>query len=98
MTPTLALLIVVLAIWMLAAAWCGYGKRFLGFLMVLLVGLSLNSGWLVWGLGARLFENPVIMAQSAATGYALCAFGVGWLVGRVARELQATRVDKPTRV
>lgn len=98
MTPTLALLIMVLAIWMLAAAWCGYGKRFLGFLAVLLVGLALNAAWLVWGLGAKPFENPVIMAQGAAVGYALCAFGVGWLVGRVTRELRATRVDNNPKV
>ncbi|WP_372992913.1 hypothetical protein [Sulfitobacter sp.] len=94
MNGTLALLIAVLAVLMLASGWCGYSKRFLGFLGVLVVGLVLNGAWMIWGLGAKPFETPVIAAQMAAVGYALCAFGTGWLIGRLVRQLRATRVEK----
>jgi len=94
MTPMLALLIAVLVVWMLAAGWCGYGKRFLGFILVLLIGLALNAAWMVFGLDAKPFETPVIYAQIAATGYALCAFLTGWLVGRLVRQIRESRVDQ----
>jgi len=33
------------------------------------------------------------MAQAAATGYAVCAFLVGWVAGRLTRALRANRLD-----
>ena len=94
MTTTLALLVMVLVIWMIAAGWCGFGKRFLGFVLVLAVGLALNWGWMVWGLDAKPLEHPVLMAQGAAIGYALSAFAIGWMAGRITREFQATRIER----
>ncbi len=94
MTPTLALLVAVLVVWMLVSAWCGYGKRFARFALVLVVGLALNWGWMIWGIGAKPFERPVLFAQIAVIGYAICAFGAGWLVGRLVRQLRSSRVDK----
>ena len=49
MTTTLALLIMVLVVWMIAAGWCGFAKRFFSFVLVLAIGLALNWGWMVWG-------------------------------------------------
>ncbi len=98
MTPTLFVLVAVLALWMAAAGWCGYHKRFAGFVLVLLAGLALNAAWMIWGLGAKPFEMPVIYAQIAASGYALCAFMTGWLVGRLVRQLRDTRIDKDADV
>lgn len=91
MTPTLLLLIAALAVLMLTCAWCGFGRRYIGFVVTVAVGLALNGGWMIWGLGAKPFENPVIYAQIAAIGYAVCAFLAGWLIGRITRQLRATR-------
>ncbi|MBA97697.1 MAG: hypothetical protein ACU0CQ_10300 [Sulfitobacter sp.] len=96
MTTTLALLIMVLVVWMIAAGWCGFAKRFFGFVLVLAIGLALNWGWMVWGLDAKPFEHPVLVAQGAAIGYALCAFAIGWMAGRITREFQATRIERNT--
>ena len=90
MIPTIWSLVAALAVLMLACAWCGYGRRYLGFLLTRAIGLALNGAWMVWGLGAKPLENPVIYAQIAAIGYAVCAFLIGWLVGRIVRRLQET--------
>jgi hypothetical protein len=93
MSMLLAILVGVLAIWMLAAAWCGYRASLWRFAVVLLIGLGLNMAWMVLGLDARPFERHALVAQAAATLYALCAFGLGWLVGRFRRAWDSSRVD-----
>jgi hypothetical protein len=98
MTPTLAILIAVLVVWMLALGWCGYAKRFLLVLPVLLVGLGLNWAWMVFGLGAKRFETPVLMAQMSAVLYAICALATGWLIGRFVRQWHDSRVEKGPHV
>jgi hypothetical protein len=37
------------------------------------------------------------MAQAALVLYGLCAFGFGWLAGRLVRQFRASRVDDQTR-
>lgn len=98
MTPTLAILITALAVLMFACAWCGYRRRYLGFLLTLVIGLALNGAWMVWGLGAKPLENPVIYAQIAAVGYAVCAFLAGWLVGRIVDQLRETSDSDDSQV
>tara|TARA_R100000935_G_scaffold15259_3_gene30335 strand:+ start:4421 stop:4702 length:282 start_codon:yes stop_codon:yes gene_type:complete len=93
MNLTLVILIGILVVWMLASGWCGLARRYGGFVLVLLTGLALNWAWMIWGLGAKPFERPVVMAQAAATGYAFCAFLVGWVAGRLTRTLRANRPD-----
>ena len=93
MNLTLVILISILVVWMLAAGWCGLMRRYGGFVLVLLAGLALNWPLMIWGLGAKPLERAVFMAQAAATGYAVCAFLAGWLVGRITRELRANRPD-----
>lgn len=98
MTGTLAILISVLVVWMLALGWCGYGKRLLVGVPVWLAGLGLNWMWMVWGLKAKPFENAVIMAQISATMYAFCALATGWLFGRVRRQWRESQVEKGPQV
>ena len=93
MTPIVMTLVAVLGLWMLLCAWCGYGKRFGTFILVLLGGLGLNMAWMILGLKASPFELHAMMAEFSALLYAFCALGCGWLVGRVARQWQASRVD-----
>lgn len=98
MTLTLAILICVLVVWMLALGWCGYAKRFVMALPVLLSGLGLNWAWMIWGLGAKPFENAVIMAQISALMYAFCAFATGWVIGRFVRQWRLSRVKNAAQV
>jgi len=93
MSVTVATLISVLAVWMLICGWCGYRMRVFAFFGVLLAGLALNMAWMVVGLNARPFEAHAMMAEMSAFMYGIGAFGVGWLVGRLARQFQASRVD-----
>tara|TARA_R110002072_G_scaffold18676_14_gene69732 strand:- start:476 stop:757 length:282 start_codon:yes stop_codon:yes gene_type:complete len=93
MTMTVATLVMVLAVWMLVCGWCGYRRRVFAFLAVLLAGLALNMAWMVFGLNARPFEANALMAETSALMYAIGAFGVGWLAGRLARQWQSTQVE-----
>ncbi|MGB3244336.1 MAG: hypothetical protein WBB25_07370 [Sulfitobacter sp.] len=86
-------LIAILAIWMLACAWCGFRGRFRIFAAVLLGGLVANQLWMMIGLSAKLIEPHVLLAQVAASFYAISALGAGWLAGRVARLWRASRVE-----
>ncbi len=83
----------VLICWMAICAWCGFTRRFGVFLLVLLVGLGLNMGWMVIGLAADPFEPHLIMALMAMALYGLVALGCGWLAGRLAQHWRASRVD-----
>ncbi len=93
MTVTIATLLAALAVWMLICGWCGFRKRFLMFFAVLLLGLALNLIWMVVGLNAQPFGPNALIAELSATLYALGAFGSGWLIGRLVREFQASRID-----
>ena len=94
MTPLIWMLVALFALWMAACALCGFRARPLRFLLILAVGLAGNMIWMVLGLDARPFEPHAILAQASATLYALCAFGIGWLVRRVMRAWQAGRITK----
>ncbi|QFT60359.1 hypothetical protein FIU94_16135 [Sulfitobacter sp. THAF37] len=96
MTGTVVILVAILGAWMLACAIQGYRVRPMGFVGVLLVGLALNMLWMALHLDARPLEGHALMAQAALTLYGLCAFGAGWLVGRVVRQFRASRVDDTT--
>lgn len=93
MISTLAPLIAALCLWMAVCAWCGYRRRFIAFLAFLLGGLALNMLWMTLALHAHPFELNALVAQSAATLYALCAFGIGWFGGRIRRAWQDSRVE-----
>ena len=65
-------------------------------LISILVVWMLAAGWC--GLMRRYGGFVLVLlaglaAQAAATGYAVCAFLAGWLVGRITRELRANRPD-----
>lgn len=96
MTPTIAILIATLAVWMLACAYQGYRARFWGFAGVLVLGMALNMLWMAVHLNATPLEGNALMAQAALVLYGLCAVGFGWLAGRVVRQFRASRVDDPT--
>jgi hypothetical protein len=93
MNLTVAGLIGALGVWMLGCAYQGYRARFVGFLGVLLVGLALNTLWMALHLNAHPLELNAIVAQIALMLYGVCAFGFGWLAGRLVRQLRASRVD-----
>ncbi|MDD9721232.1 hypothetical protein PVW51_11020 [Sulfitobacter sp. PR48] len=97
MSPTIMALIAVLAVWMLACAFQGYRARLLGFLGVLILGMALNMLWMALHLNATPLEGNALMAQAALVLYGLCAFGFGWLAGRLVRQFRASRVDDQTR-
>ncbi len=94
MTGTITFLIAVLAVWMLACAWCGFRARFVLFLGVLIFGLALDAGWIVFGLHTQLLDPHAMMAQAAVALYGICAFGAGWLAGRIVRQWRDSRVNR----
>lgn len=94
MSTLIVVMIAVLVVWMLACAWCGFRKRFGLFAVALLGGLALNMASMMIGLDARFLEPNALMAQGAVTLYGICAFGFGWLVGRVARAWQSSSVKE----
>ncbi|OAN73634.1 hypothetical protein A8B82_19155 [Sulfitobacter sp. EhC04] len=96
MTTTIAALIAALAVWMLACGYQGYRARLAGFLGVLILGMALNMLWMALHLNATPLEGNALMAQAALMLYGLCAFGFGWLAGRVVRQFRASRVDDQT--
>lgn len=83
----------VLTVWMIGCAYCGYRRRYMGFLVVLVAGVLANIIWMTIGLDARLTEPHVLMALVAGCLYGACAFGVGMLAGRLVRQWRATAVD-----
>lgn len=93
MSMTVTSMIAVLGVWMLACAWTGYHKRFARFGALVLVGLGVNMLWMVAGLKAHPLDANALLAEVSLLLYAVFAFGIGWLVGRLARQLQASRVD-----
>ncbi len=90
----LSVLIAGLAVWMFGCAYAGYKKRFGLFLVILAVGMTLNTSWMVFGLDAKPFSNPAMTAHLAALMYAISAVGIGWLVGRLVRGIRESRVDQ----
>ncbi|MDF3414121.1 hypothetical protein HKX54_06615 [Sulfitobacter sp. M57] len=93
MNTLLGTLLGLLALWMAACCFCGYKRRFLWFLVVLLGGLGANLCWMVFGLNARVLEVNVLIAQASAATYAVCAFAIGLFVGRIRRKWIESRVE-----
>ncbi len=82
----------ILALWMFGCGYAGYTKRFGLFVIIAGLGMALNTVWMVFGLDARPFSSPALMAHGAATLYALCALATGWLVGRLVRSFRESGV------
>lgn len=93
LTPTLLALLAVFVLWLIACIWTGFRARVLWFFIVLVIGLSLNAIWVVFGLDARVFEPHALLAQVSVVLYAVGGFGLGWLAGRVAKRWRESRVD-----
>ncbi|MBD3663645.1 hypothetical protein [Sulfitobacter aestuariivivens] len=92
MTPLVAGLVVVLIAWMVLCILCGYRRRLVLFLGVLVTGLTLNQVWMYLGLQAKPTELNAVVAQLAVVFYGLSAFGAGWFVSRVTRAWVESRV------
>jgi hypothetical protein len=90
----LYLLVGGLALWMFGCGYAGYNKRVGLFFVILVVGMSLNTVWMVVGLDARPFSPPAITAHLAALMYAICAVGTGFLAGRLIRGFRESKVDR----
>jgi hypothetical protein len=93
MSPVVWMLVAVLAVWMLACAWCGYARRFVLFIVVLCSGIALNSVWMMTALDANPVRGHALTAHLATLLYALTAVGAGWLLGRLVRQFRATQVE-----
>lgn len=93
MSGTLMMLIVALAVWMSMCAWCGFSLRIVRFLGVLVSGLTLYLVWLVTALEVSPLEPHAVMALTATVIYGACAFGAGYLAGRVVRQFRSSRVE-----
>lgn len=91
----LYLLVMGLALWMFGCGYAGYQKRFGLFVAIVVVGMSLNTVWMVLGLDAKPFSPPAMTAHLAALMYAISAVGIGWLVGRLVRGFRDSKVDAP---
>ncbi|WP_299416693.1 hypothetical protein [uncultured Sulfitobacter sp.] len=89
----LVLIVAGLALWMFGCAYAGYHKRFLLFFLIAVVGMTLNTVWMVVGLDARPFSTPAMTAHLAAIMYAISALGFGWLAGRLVRGFRSSGVD-----
>lgn len=94
MTLIIALLVAALAAWMLACGYQGYRARFAGFFGVLAIGVGVNMVWMAVHFNAPPLDPNALIAQGALTLYGLCAFGFGWLAGRLVRQFRASRVDE----
>ncbi len=90
----LFLLVGGLVLWMFGCGYAGYNKRFGLFVVILVVGMSLNTAWMVLGLDARPFSPPAMTAHLAALMYAICAVGTGFLAGRLIRGFRESKVDR----
>lgn len=88
------LMIAGLALWMFGCGYAGYHKRFFLFFIIAVVGITLNTVWMVFGLDARPFSPPAMTAHLAAIMYAISALGFGWLAGRLVRSFRASKVDE----
>lgn len=88
----LYILVPGLAVWMFGCAYAGYHKRFVLFLAVVIIGMTLNTVWMVLGLNAKPFSNPAMVAHAGALLYAISAVLLGFLVGRISRAFRASRV------
>lgn len=91
----LFLMVAGLFFWMLGCGYAGYHKRFILFFLIAIIGITLNTVWMVYGLNAHPFSPPAMTAHLAAVMYAISALGFGWLVGRLVRSFRASRTDKP---
>jgi hypothetical protein len=89
----LFLLLAGLALWMFGCAYAGYHKRFVFFIMIAVIGMTLNTVWMVFGLNARPLSPPALTAHMAAMLYAVSALGFGWLAGRIVRSFRSSKVD-----
>lgn len=90
----LYILVPGLALWMFGCAYAGYFRRFKLFLLIVVIGMVLNTVWMVVGLEARPLSPPAIMAHAGAMIYAVCAFVAGWLAGRVVRRFTDSKVEE----
>jgi putative Mn2+ efflux pump MntP len=93
MNGILGTLVGLLALWMAACCFCGFKGRFVAFLAVLMVGLGANLCWMVFGLNAHVLEVNVLIAQTSAVIYAVCAFAIGLFLGRIQRKWVESRVE-----
>ncbi|UWR23621.1 hypothetical protein [Sulfitobacter sp. S190] len=92
MSAVVLALVAVLLGWMAVMAWCGYRRRWLLFLGVLLGGIAMNIVWIVLGLRADPFSNHAILAHASAVLYGLCSLTVGWILSRVIGSFRDSRV------
>lgn len=83
-----------LALWMFGCGYAGYHKRFLLFILIAVIGMTLNTVWMVFGLNARPLSTPALMAHRAALMYAVSALGFGWLAGRLVRSFRSSKADE----
>ena len=80
--------------WMFGCAYAGYHKRFWLFVVIAVVGMTLNTVWMVFGLDARPLSPPAITAHMAAMMYALSAFGFGLARWTVNQQFSCSKVDE----
>ena len=83
MSGLVAGLVAVLVLWMIACGICGARRNFKQFAAALIVGLTINMVWMMIRLNAHPLEDHALMAQASVTLCALCAFGFGWIAGRI---------------
>lgn len=85
---------IVLGVWGLACAWCGYAVQLVLFGMNVAFGVGLAMAYVVIGLGLQFTSGNALMLYASAILFALGCFGVGWLMGRFRRRLQETRIEE----
>lgn len=90
----LFVLVPALAVWMFFCAYAGYNERFVLFLGIVLVGLGVNTLWMMIGLSAQPFSNPAITAHAGIILYGISAGMLGFLIGRISRAFRASKVEK----
>ncbi len=82
-----------LVLWMFGCAYAGYHKRFGLFAVIVLIGLVLNTLWMVIGLDAKPLSPNAIVAHAGMVLYAISAVALGFFTGRIARAFRASRVE-----
>lgn len=87
------LLVAGLAVWMFGCGYAGFHRRFGLFAAIVVIGMGLNTVWMVMGLDARPLSPPALTAHAAALLYAVCALGMGWIIGRMVRRFRDSKVE-----
>ena len=94
MNTTMLALIAAFAVLLILCGICGYRRRVLGFVTVMVTGWTLNLLWMIVALNAGPLDMDALTAQGALFVYGLCGFATGWMISRITTKFRETTVEE----